>query len=148
MVLEGLFDPTLGWLLNSFPAPYGLLAISFILTLMITLIYKYAVDQEIMKTLKGDLKALQKEAKALKDDPKAAMAKQKEAMSKNMEYMKMSFKPMLITFIPIILIFGWMRGHYEGLGNPDVFFGLSWLWSYIVFSLVMSIALRKIMKVH
>ena len=147
MALEGIFDPTLGWLLNTLPAPWGLLVISFLLTLLITLAYKYITDQELMKTLKADMKAIQAEAKALKDDPKAAMAKQKEAMDKNMKYMMHSFKPMLFTFIPIILVFGWLRAYYEGLGNPDVFFGITWLWSYIIFSIVISFAVRKVLKV-
>ncbi|MEA3378068.1 MAG: EMC3/TMCO1 family protein [Nanoarchaeota archaeon] len=148
MVLESIFDPTLGRVLNSLPQPWGLLIISFLLTALITLVYKYATDQEIMGTLKGDIKSLQNEMKQFKDNPSKAMELQKKAMSKNMEYMKYSFKPMLITFIPLIIIFGWLRGHYTVIGNPDVFFGLSWLWSYIIFSMVFSILIRKILKVH
>ncbi|RME55497.1 DUF106 domain-containing protein [Candidatus Woesearchaeota archaeon] len=148
MALESIFDPTLGWLLSNLPSPWGLFAVSFLLTLLITLIYKWVTDQELMKTLKEDMKSMQKELKELKDDPQALMAKQKEVMEKNMKYMMHSFKPMLITFIPIILIFGWLRKYYETMGNPDVLFGLSWLWSYIIFSIVLSMFLRKVLKVH
>jgi uncharacterized membrane protein (DUF106 family) len=147
MVLEGFFDATLGPLLN-LPKPFGLLAISFILTLLITIIYKYMTDQELMKTLKADMKSAQAEMKKLKDDPKKMMEMQKEAMQKNMKYMMKSMKPTLVTFIPIILIFGWLRQYYEAAGNPDVFFGLSWIWSYIIFSIVLSIIMRKVLKIH
>jgi len=129
------------------PEPIPIAIISFLLTLVTTLIYKYMTDQEVMKTLKADIKALQAKMKEHKDDKDRMMSFQKEAMTKNMEYMKKSFKPMLVTFVPIIFIFGWLRGYYEGLGNPDVFFGLSWLWTYIIFSIVISIGLRKILKI-
>ncbi|MFH1065065.1 MAG: EMC3/TMCO1 family protein [Nanoarchaeota archaeon] len=149
-MLEGLYgvlDIITGPLFK-LPEPFPILMISLILTLATTLIYKYATDQEVMKTLKDDMKAMQAEMKTLKEHPEKMMALQKEAMQKNMKYMMKSFKPMLITFIPIVFIFGWMRGHYDALGNPDIFFGLSWLWTYIIFSLVFSIGLRKFLKVH
>ncbi len=89
----------------------AILIISFIITVIITLVYKFATDQTVMKKLKDEMKHLQKEVKALKDDPKKAMAKQKIMMEKNMQYMKQSFKPTLYTFLPIILIFGWLNAH-------------------------------------
>ncbi|MDI6737865.1 MAG: EMC3/TMCO1 family protein [Nanoarchaeota archaeon] len=130
------------------PEPFPILIISFVLTLATTLVYKYVTDQEVMKTLKEDMKAMQAEIKALKDKPEKMMAMQKDAMQKNMKYMMKSFKPMLITFIPIVFIFGWMKAHYDAFGNPDIFFGLSWLWTYIIFSLVFSIGMRKFLKVY
>lgn len=148
MVLEGIFDPTLGWILNTLPEPWGLLIISFLLTIFITLVYKYVTDQEIMGSLKKEIKEIQQEMKKFKNEPAKAMALQKEAMSKNMKYMKQSFKPMLITFIPLIIVFGWLRSYYTSMGEANVFFGLSWLWSYIIFSLIISIVLRKLLKVH
>lgn len=146
-MLEGFFNTIFGPVMT-LPEPLPIFIISFILTLITTLIYKYATNQEVMKTLKADLKSLQDEMKLHKDNKDKFMDLQKQAMSKNMTYMKQSFKPMLITFIPVIFIFGWMRAYYTALGNPDVFFGLSWLWTYLIFSIIISIALRKIMKVH
>ncbi|MBI4447344.1 DUF106 domain-containing protein [Candidatus Woesearchaeota archaeon] len=129
--------------------PYGLIIISFILTLIVTLAYKFFTDQKLMKELKEEMKALQKEVKELKDHPEKMMEAQKKAMEKNMKYLMHSMKPTLITFIPIILIFGWLRQYYTAIGNPDLPpFGLTWIWTYIIFSLVMSIALRKILKIY
>ena len=127
---------------------WAVFLISLIIALIITLVYKWVTDQELMKTLKEDIKALQQEMKKLRDNPSKMMEVQKKAMEKNMKYMMQSMKPTLITFIPIIVIFGWMNSYYKAMGNPDVLFGLSWLWTYIIFSIVMSIALRKLLKVH
>jgi len=147
MVLDGFFNATLGPML-SLPNPWGLLIICAILSIFMTVVYKYATDQELMKTLKEDMKLMQKEMKSLKDNPKKMMEVQKKTMEKNMKYMMQSFKPMLITFIPFILIFPWLRSYYLDLGNPDVFIGLSWFWTYFLFTMVLSIGLRKILKVH
>ena len=84
--------------------------IAFTISLVITVIYKFATDQRLMKELKTDMKMLQKEMKELKDHPEKIVAKQKLAMQKNMEYMKHSMKSTLFTILPIIIIFGWLNG--------------------------------------
>jgi len=91
--------------------------VSFGITLIITLAYKYLTNQKEMKELKLEMKSMQKEMKTSKDDPKKMMAINKKMMAKNMKYMKQSFKPTLYTFLPIILIFAWFNGHiaYEPL---------------------------------
>ena len=104
-----ILDPILGPVM-SIPAPWNLLLISFIITGGITLLYKFATDQKLMKDLKQEMKDLQKEMKSLKDNPEKMMSVQKEAMKVNMEYMKHSLKPTLFTMLPILLIFGWMSG--------------------------------------
>lgn len=149
-MLEGFYGilDTITGPLFVLPEPFPILIISFVLTLATTLVYKYVTDQELMKTLKEDMKAMQAEMKTLKEHPEKMMAVQKEAMQKNMKYMMHSFKPMLVTFIPIVFIFGWLRGHYTALGDPKIFFGLSWLWAYIIFSMVFSIGMRKFLKVY
>ncbi|MFH1972869.1 MAG: EMC3/TMCO1 family protein [archaeon] len=147
MVFNSFLDPVLGPVM-SIPSPWNLLLISFILTTIITLIYKFVTDQKMMKELKDEMKAFQKEMKELKDNPSKMMEVQKKAMEKNMKYMMHSLKPTLITFIPIIFIFGWLRSYYIGLGNPDILFGLGWIWIYIIFSIVLSLALRKILKIY
>lgn len=128
--------------------PYNLALLSLILTVFITLVYKYVTDQEAMKSLKAEMKSIQKDMKEFKEDPKKVMEMQKKAMEKNMKYMMHSFKPMIITFLPLILVFTWLRKYYTDLGNPDVLFGLTWIWAYIIFSLVFGIFLRKLFKVH
>ena len=142
-VLNPVLDPVM-----KIGEPYALLTISFLITLLTTVIYKYTTDQEFMRSVKEEIKILREDAKKFKDEPKKMMEVNKIMWEKSMKQMSQSFKPMLYTFIPIIFLFGWLRNHYVALGNPDIFFGLSWLWSYIIFSLVFNLALRKILKIH
>ena len=103
-------EPVLGPFLSLGPF-WAIFIISLILTLLVTVIYKYATNQKRMKQLKDELKKLQKDMKSLKDNPKKMMKKQKELMSKNMEYMKHSFRATIFTIIPVIIVFGWLNAN-------------------------------------
>ncbi|MBD3304696.1 DUF106 domain-containing protein [Candidatus Woesearchaeota archaeon] len=108
-------DPALNFIfgpLLSLPAFWAILIMSFLISLIIVLIYKFATNQNLMKQLKDEIKTLQKQAKELKHEPEKAMAVQKKAMQTNMKYMMQSMKATLLTFIPIIIIFGWLQGHF------------------------------------
>jgi uncharacterized membrane protein (DUF106 family) len=105
-VLNVIFGPLL-----RIDALLAIIIISFIISLLIVIIYKWTTDQNLMKSLKDEIKALQAQVKTLKDKPEEALAVQKRAMETNMKYMMQSLKPTLVTFIPIILIFGWLSGH-------------------------------------
>lgn len=105
-LLNPVFDPLL-----KLPMVWVVVIMAFIITLLITVIYKFTTNQSLMKELKTEMKELQKEMKELKSDPKKMMEVQKQAMQTNMKYMSHSMRSMLFTFIPIILIFGWMNAH-------------------------------------
>lgn len=145
MVLDSFFNLLFKWVIDIDPT-FGIAFIAFILTFLITLIYKYMTDQEFMKKTKQEIKDVQKEMKNHKHDHKKVMELQKHAMEKNMKYMMQSFKPMLITFIPIIIMFGWLRKTYE-LSDP-LLFGWGWIWWYIIFSILFSMIIRRVLKVH
>jgi uncharacterized membrane protein (DUF106 family) len=91
---------------------WAILIISLVLSIIITLIYKYTTDQKQMKELKDYLKQSQEEMKKVKDDPKKVLEIQKKAMEKNFEYMKHTLMPMIITMIPVLIIFGWMAANF------------------------------------
>lgn len=151
-MLDNFFNLILGWT-QSFGTPWSVIILSFLITLLITVIYKYTTDQNYMKEIRTKQKQYQKEMKDLRDDPKAMMEKQKEAMSLTGKYFKHSMKPMIYTFLPIILIFGWMRTQYivEGVSVKMLNLGIvnfGWLGTYIIFSIIFSTLIRKIMKVH
>ena len=110
-MFDKFFDSIFGFMLVWDPL-WAIAVLSFIISLVIVLIYKWMTDQKEMKQLKDDLSAYQKKMKGSKDNPEKLMKMQKEAMSLNMKYMGKSMKPTLITFIPIILIFGWMNTHF------------------------------------
>ncbi len=93
------------------PPALSIFIISFCITLIITLAYKYLTNQKEMKELKEEMKKMQKELKEARSDPKRMAEINKKMMEKNMRYMKHSFKPTLYTFLPIILIFAWFNSH-------------------------------------
>ena len=127
----------------------GLGLVSFIVTVVGILTYKYATDQDIMKSLKEEIKMLSNEAKKAKDTPEKMMELNKKAMEKNMSYMMHSFKPMMITMIPFGLFFIWLSKIYNAAGPINIiFFSLSWFWVYIIFSIIFNMILRKLLKVY
>jgi len=124
----------------------SLLLISLFLGIISTLCYKYLTNQKMIKETKDDMKRLQEEMKLLKDDPNKMLEKQKELMQKNAPLMKESFKVVFYTIIPFGVIFLLVREAYTPLGK--IAFGLTWFWVYFISSLVFSIVLRKLLKVH
>ncbi len=111
MVLDTILNPVFKPLLNAVGPLWTVVIMSIVISFLITIIYKYATNQTLMKQLKDDLKKDQERMKKLKSDPKKMMEIQKSAMEKNMKYMMQSMRATLITFLPIILVFGWMNGH-------------------------------------
>lgn len=121
-IINAVISPVLSPIM--FLGPFLIiLLISLLVSLIVTLVYKWTTDQELMKSLKDDIKRMQQEMKKLKDKPEKMMKLQKEAMEKNMKYMMHSFKSTLITFIPLIIIFGWlsMNFAYEPIAPGEKF---------------------------
>jgi len=108
--LDPVLNPVFQPLLNKSPFLLIIL-VSFVISLLITIVYKLVTDQNEMKRLKEKQKDFQKRMKELRSNPEEMMKLQKEAMKSNMDYMKHSLKSTLITMLPIILIFSWMAGH-------------------------------------
>ena len=107
-------DPALNFVFGPLlllPPFWSIVIISFLISLIIIICYKFFTNQTEMKQLKDEQKELQKQMKELKNDPSKVMDVQKKAMQTNMKYMMKSMKPTLITFIPIILIFGWLQAN-------------------------------------
>ena len=144
-MFNSFFNYIFGFLIN-WNKFIALLIISFILTLITTLIFKFLTDQHLMKTLKEEIKLSQQEAKNHKNNPKKLIEIQKQAMEKNIKLMMHSMKPMLFTFLPIIIVFSWLSKTYTGWSSPIPYLG--WIGTYIIFSLILSILLRKLLKVH
>lgn len=110
-MFDAFLNSTLGFLLNWHPA-VAIVAVSFVISLIIVLAYKFMTNQEEMKRLKEETKSFQKQMKELKNEPEKMMQVQKKAMEVNLVYMRKSMTPTLVTFLPIILIFGWLNGHF------------------------------------
>jgi uncharacterized membrane protein (DUF106 family) len=118
-----------------------------------TLVTKYLSDQKAIKALRKEVKDLQKRMReTMAKDPKKATQLQQELMKKNFENMKYAFnlKIMLVTAIPMIFVFLLVKQYYGPLGEFWNFFGLTqfgWFGTYLIFSILNSILLKKIMDV-
>ena len=144
---DNFFSSFLSAPIQSYPL-LTIVVLSFVITFIATIIYKWFTDQNLMKSLKEDTKKLQEEAKQHKDNPAKMMEIQKQAMDKNMKYMMHSFKPTLITILPIGLLITWLGKAYKGIDLNFLGFIDSWIWTYIIISVIASILIRKILKVH
>lgn len=110
MAFSEFLNPIFSPLLNYNPL-FGIFVISLIISILITVAYKYLTNQKLMKEMKEKIKLHQKNMKEHRNDKQKMMQIQKEAMEVNMQYMMHSFKPTLITFLPLILIFGWLNAN-------------------------------------
>lgn len=154
-MLNSFFDLVLGWAFK-FGDVIGVIIISFILTSLVTLVYRLFTDQEVLKNMKEQLKDYQKQMRELRSEPEKMMEVQKKSMELNMQYMKHTMKPTLFTFVPIIVIFSWLRSLFLnksdiitwGTKIPLLGTGLGWLGVYIISSIIISILLRKIFKIY
>ena len=156
MVLDGFFNAIFGPIINNFPPLFSMAFITLIITIIITVVYKYLSNQHEVKTAKEETKVLQQELKKHKDNPAKMMEINQEIMKRSATLMRNSFKPTLITLIPLLIIFGWLSKTFKDKGNfihwgfsvPIFGDGWGWLGTYILFSVIFSILIRKIMKVH
>jgi len=103
-------------------------------------------DQELLKSIKEEMKEIRKDIKLASQDPEKMAELNKRSMEKSMTQMKHTMKPTLVTMLPLLLVFTWLRTTYAETGA--ILFGLSWLWSYVIISLVFRLVLRKLKKVH
>ncbi len=146
--VHSVLDPSAGAMLDG-NLIWGMIFIIFIIGLFMTLIQKYATDQETLKELKKEQKILQEEMKKYKDDPAKVMELQKKSFEFLPKTMKLSMRAMMYTGVPLILFFRWFMDYFS---NPALesfrFFGfLSWFWFYLIGSLIFSSILRKVLKV-
>ena len=148
-------------LVHTYPL-ISMIIFSFLITLAMTLTYKKFSNQEELKAGKEKTKELQTKMKGEKDQTKL-MQYQKEMLELSMNQMRHSMKPMLITFLPIIGIFAGLRYLYTGVPNlvnwsinvpllckmlPGICNGAGWFLSYVILSMIFSITIRKVLKVH
>ena len=155
-LLGGLFDWIFYPITHYLPPSWALIVISLIITLLSTLAYKFLTNQQELKLLKEEMKALREEQKHYKDNQEKMSQITQHMMEKNLKVMKHSMRPMLFTLVPILLVFTWLKGTFLPAG--DLFSwgvkiwpwgtGIGWLWTYIVASIVFSLLIRKLFKIH
>jgi len=139
-----ILDPTAGSLLN-FNANLGLLIITAIVSLAIALVQKYTVDADEMKKIKEEQKILKEEMAKFKAHPEKMLELQKRQMAMIPKTWDLTMKPLIYTSLPIILFFRWFNDYF--ITNPVKFFGImSWIWAYLILSIIFSIIFMKLLK--
>jgi uncharacterized membrane protein (DUF106 family) len=127
---HAILDPTAGALLN-WNVTYGMILIIFIISVFITLLQKYATDQETLRELKKEQKILQQEMKKYKEHPEKLIELQKKQFEFIPKTMKLSMRPIMFTGIPLILFFRWFMDFFELIGNPKIFLILRKIWKVV-----------------
>ncbi|MEM4755975.1 MAG: EMC3/TMCO1 family protein [Candidatus Woesearchaeota archaeon] len=110
MVITSFLDPIFFPFLYLEPG-IALPLLAFLISLLLTIVYKYTTDQEQIKAMKAEMKELQKQMRQTKDTDEI-MKKQKRVLEINMKLLGMTLKPTLITMIPILFVFAWISVHY------------------------------------
>ncbi len=154
-----VLDPSAGALLN-WNLSIGMLILVLIITIITTLVQKYATDQKTLKELKTEQKKLQKEMNEFKNHPDKLMEIQKRQMEMLPRQMKLTMRPIIYTGIPFILLFRWFYDYFNALATTEglkflgfwsvhgTFLGIAgWFWFYLVTTIVFSSFLRKWMNV-
>lgn len=144
--IHGLLDPTAGELLN-WNVNWGMVVIAASITLITTLLQKYTTDQNLLREIKKEQKILQEEMKKYAGHPEKLLELQKKQLEFIPKTMDITMRPLLYTVIPIILFFRWFNDYF--IANPGIkIFGLvSWLWAYLIFSIIFSMVFRKALNV-
>lgn len=141
-----IFDPTAGALLN-WNLTIGMILIVGIITLLTTLVQKYATDQKTLKEMKKEQKEIQNQMKEFKDHPEKLMELQKKQMAMFMPQMKLSMRAVAYTGIPFLLFFRWFTDYFTAIGSPKFFGFLGWFWFYFIFAIIFGSIFRKYMDV-
>lgn len=149
-ILSSVFAPLLG--LN--PA-VGIFMFAGFLSFLMTLPYKFLVDQKKMREFKEKTKDLQKQIKeAQKTDQKKANELLTEMLALSNKQMMSSFKPMLPGMALVFLLLPWVASVFAGpvavLPFSLPFFGsdFGWLMWYILASMPLTYVFRKMLGVQ
>lgn len=144
-LLTMVFQPVL-----NLPVPIAELIIAAFIIFIITLFYRFLVDQNKVRELKTKLKEKQKEAKEIqKTNPKQANVLMSEILKLTNKQFKMSLKPLFFGFILIIILLPWVASVFPGviviLPFSLPFFGndLGWFMWYFIVSIPLNQLFRK-----
>lgn len=149
-LLSTLFSPILG-----LPAIISELILAIIIIFIITLVYRFFVDQNKVRELKEKQKEMQEKVKELKKtNPDAANNMMNDILKLTNKQFRMNMKPFLLVFIIAIMFLPWMATVFKGpiamlpFSLPFFENDFGWLMWYIVISLPINQLLRKFMGVE
>ena len=153
--MHAILDPTAGNLLN-WNISLGMLIISFVISIIISIFQKFTVDQAALRELKKEQKFVSEEIKKYANNPE----KLAEFNKKQLEFFSKTWNitagSLIYTLIPIALFFRWFSEYFTTITNPVKIYGIfsttgsflfpSWFWAYLITSIIFSTILRKVLK--
>ena len=153
--VHAILDPTLGALMN-WHLNIGFFIVILFFTLVTTILQKYLTDQALLKHLREEQKAIQAEMKQFRDHPEKVLELNQKSMEIAMKIMPITMRPVMYTTVPFLLLLRWFGDYFETLSvkifgffnSQGTFIFPNWVWAYILGSIVISIFLRKWLKVH
>jgi len=155
-MFDDFFNWVFGSIINNLSPFWSVVVISMILTLLVTLAYKFLTNQQEIKKLKGESKELRKQMKDHKENEDKRLEIQKKSMEKSLKMMKQTMRPALFYMIPLLIVFSWLRNTFKGSGEllswgfsiPLLGSGFGWLGVYILTTLIFNGIARKLLRVH
>lgn len=138
--------------LTAFKPHIALFIFTAFITLLITLINRFAVNRKLMKDIKTKMTELRETlTKAQKEGDKENTSKLlNEYMQTNGQYMKQSFKALAISMVVVIIFLPWLGKRYAGMTVASLPFSLpvigdtvGWLAWYFLVSLAIGWIVRK-----
>lgn len=143
--IHAAFDPSIGKLLN-WNVNIGMIIIAAVLGLIIILVQKYTTDQKTLREIKKEQKLLQEEIKKYKHDQEKFLELNKKQLELLPKTMDITLRPIFYTSVPIILFFRWFNDYFAA--NPVKIFGfLTWIWAYLILSIIFTSIFRKVFDV-
>jgi uncharacterized membrane protein (DUF106 family) len=142
--VEAVLNPSAGKLLD-WSINIGMTIFAAIISLFITIVQKYTTDQETLREIKKEQKLIQAEMKNFKEHPEKLMELQKKQLSSIPKTMEITMRPIMYTSIPIILLFRWFADYFAA--SEAKVFGISWIFSYIILSMIFTTIFRKAFNV-
>lgn len=143
-IVHSILDPTAGVLLG-YNVTIGLIIITAVISLILSLVQKYTTDQNELRKLRQEQKLLQEEMKKYKEHPEKLMELQKKQLEFIPRTMDLTTAPLLYTTIPILLFFRWFYDYFT-LYPAKVFGFVNWIIAYIILSIIFSTIFRKTFK--
>ncbi len=93
--------------LKSLPPAVAISLLSLLVTLFVSVIYKFTTNQKVMKSIQEEMKTLRDKIKDTKDPTQAAELN-KQLMEKTLQQTMQSMRSTLVTIVPTFLLLGWM----------------------------------------
>jgi len=145
--VHAVLNPSFGALLD-WNLTIGMLIIVAIISLLTTLVQKYATDQKALKEVKAEQKILREEMNKFKDNPGKMMELNKKSLELIPKTMHLSMRSIVYTGVPFILLFRWFYDYFALVGEYRFLGFLSWFWFYLIFVIVFSSVFKKVLKVE